>query len=52
VLRKAFFLDQEHIDFLENLPGTASEHVRRAIDDYKAKRINVSASESKGKEGK
>ena len=28
------FLEIKHIAFLKDLPGTLSEHVRRAIDDY------------------
>lgn len=47
MIRKHFYLDQEQIDFLKSLPGTVSEHIRQAINDYKEKRINVSASESK-----
>jgi len=50
MVRKAFFLDQEQIDFLESLPGTASEHVRQAINQYKERYFNTSASESKRKE--
>jgi len=50
MIRKTFFLDKEQIDYLESLPGTSSEHIRQAINDYKEKHQNVSASESKRKE--
>ena len=38
--------------FLTSLPGTLSEHIRRALDDYieKVKALKVSASTSKRKE--
>ena len=46
------FLDEKQIDFLKELPGKASEHIRRALDEYiyKVRGLNVSASRSK-KEG-
>ena len=52
MIRKTFFLDKEQINFLESLPGTSSEHVRQAINDYKnkLKHQNVSASQSVRKE--
>ena len=50
MIRKTFFLDKEQIDYLESLPGTSSEHIRQAINDYKEKQQNISASESKRKE--
>jgi len=52
VIRKAVFLDQDQIDFLESLPGTLSENVRRTINEFKERFISfdTSASESKRKE--
>jgi hypothetical protein len=40
------------MDFLKEQPGTVSENIRRAIDDYivRLRKINVSASKSKRKE--
>ena len=32
--RVSLFLDESQIKALENLPGTSSEHVRQAINDY------------------
>ena len=46
MIRKTFFLDKEQIDFLKSLPGTSSEHIRQAINEYKKKQQNVSASQS------
>lgn len=46
MLRKTFFLDEEQITFLENLPGTISEHIRQAINDYQKKQQKVSSSSS------
>lgn len=48
MIRKTYFLEQEQVDFLKSLPGTESEHLRQAINDYKKKQENVSASQSKG----
>ncbi len=47
-----FFLDEERIDFLEKLPGTISEHIRRAIDEFieREKTKGISASKSKGRD--
>jgi len=47
------WINKQQSKFLKDLPGTLSEHIRRAIDDYiKAlKGVNVSASASKRKGG-
>ena len=50
-LKNLYFYDHQ-VEFLENLKGKFSEHVRRAVDDYikKIKNGKVSASQSKGRE--
>jgi Tfp pilus assembly PilM family ATPase len=50
MIRKHFYLTEEQIQALHSLGGTLAEHIRRAIDEYLAKRqkVNVSASSSKG----
>lgn len=47
MVRKHFFLDQDQIDFLESLPGTASEHLRSAINEFRERHRSTSASQSK-----
>jgi hypothetical protein len=37
MFRFNFVTTKEQIEFLKSLPGTSSEHIRRAIDDYKLK---------------
>ena len=49
MVRKHFYLNQEQITALHNLGGTLAEHIRRAIDEYLLKRLNVSASLSEGR---
>jgi len=53
MVRINFFIDTEQLDFLKNLPGKLSEHLRLAIARYiKEKRgENVSASQSQRKAG-
>ena len=48
--RVDFNLGKDQRLFLENLPGTLSEHIRRAIDEYieRIKANNVSSSVSRG----
>ncbi len=43
------FLEETQIEFLKKLSGKASEHIRRALDEYIKELIgeNVSASRSK-----
>lgn len=45
-----FYINVEQLDFLSNLPGTTSEHIRRAIDEYmvkiKKEQLQVSTSPS------
>ncbi len=43
------FLDVKQVEFLEDLPGTISEHIRRAVEQYidKVKGDKSSASLSK-----
>lgn len=50
--RVNFFISSESMYFLDALPGTLSEHLRRAVDDYiiKIKGTKVSESVSKKKE--
>ena len=48
--RKSYFLNKKQILFLKNLQGTASEHVRRALDDYEEKLKGQSVA-SKSKRG-
>ncbi len=50
--RVDFNLGKAQRNFLENLPGTLSEHIRRAIDEYidRLRFSNVSSSQSKRKE--
>jgi hypothetical protein len=51
LVTKLIKLRVDQKQFMEGLPGSASEHIRRAIDDYidktKKSRINVSKSPSK-----
>ena len=44
------YLSEEHLQFLKDYPGTISEHIREAIDDWimKKKNINASISPTKG----
>lgn len=46
------YIHEAQFFFLTTLPGTLSEHIRRALDDYmdKVKALKVSASKSKRKE--
>ena len=44
--RVDLYLSQEQVDFLKNLPGTISEHIRKAVDEYIDKLHVVSASAS------
>jgi len=48
--RYNFFLEQDQVDFLDKLPGTVSEQIRRAINEFieRQKNKNISASKSKG----
>jgi len=43
------FLDETEIEYLKRLPGTLTEHIRRAIYEYlqKLSTQNVSASQSR-----
>lgn len=47
-----FFIDETMLMQLKSLPGTLTEHIRRAIYEYllNLQSQNVSASESKRKE--
>jgi len=44
-----FFINEEQVKLLKNLPGNVSEHIRRAIYEYlqKLSEANVSSSASK-----
>ena len=44
------YISEDQLQFLEDYPGTISEHVREAIDDWMAKKknLNVSISPTKG----
>ena len=48
--RKDIYITNEQVIFLSELPGTISEHIRRAIDEYidRLKGSEASASQSKG----
>lgn len=47
-----FYIARKKLDFLQELEGTISEHLRNAVDDYiEKKSINTSASQSKRKAG-
>ena len=49
MIRMNLLMDQDTVSFLKSLPGTVSEHIRRAIDEYieKIKSQKISASQSK-----
>lgn len=49
MIRINFFLTEKQLDFLKDLPGTVSENIRIAVNEYiqKLKGENVSASQSK-----
>lgn len=34
MIRLNIYFEEEQVDELEVLPGTVSEHVRKAVDDY------------------
>jgi hypothetical protein len=44
-----FFIDKGQLEYLENIPLSVSEHIRRAIDEYiqRDRNLNVSSSQSK-----
>lgn len=50
---KDFYIRNDQWRFLRDLPGTAAEHVRAALDDYMAKKesqkLKVSTSKSYAK---
>ena len=50
--RVDFLLDETQLKFLKKLPGTLSEHIRTAINNYirKIQSEGMSASQSKGSE--
>lgn len=52
MIRVNFLLDESTFNFLKNLPGTISEHIRRAINEYidKIKAQQISASQSERRE--
>ena len=52
MVRKHFLLSNDQIRFLQHLPGTTTEHVRRALDDYieKVKREQTQVSNSPSKD--
>lgn len=43
MLRRQFFIREDQDEFVRNLQGNDSEHVRHAIDDY-VKRIKLERS--------
>lgn len=45
------YITENQLSFLSTLPGTISEHVRRALDDYIQKMRVAKASASKSKKG-
>lgn len=53
MIRVNFFLSQKQLDFLKDLPGTVSENIRIAVNEYisKLRSRNVSASKSEPKAG-
>lgn len=48
MVRKEFYIEEDQIEFLSTLPGTVSEHIRIAIDEYidRKKREKLQVSES------
>lgn len=48
--RVNIFITLQQFYALTSLPGTISEHIRRAIEEYVVKRQPVSTSQSKRKE--
>lgn len=47
MLRKNFYITKDQIDFLKKDKGlTVSEHIRRALDEYIAKKKNQNATTS------
>ncbi len=49
--RVDFYIEDRKIEFLKKLPGTLSEHLRRATDDYVEKKKNINVSSSSSKKG-
>ncbi len=47
------FLEDSWVDYLKKLPGTLSEHFRRAVNEYitRIEEKKVSSSQSKGGDG-
>ena len=48
--RVNLYLSEEQLQFLKEYPGTISEHIREAIDNWitQKKNLNVSISPTKG----
>ena len=51
MVRIDILITKEQFSFLKNIPGTVSEHIRRAIDDYVVKMKGNNASVSPTKKG-
>ena len=51
MVRKHFYIEEKDLDFLDTLPETSSEHIRRAIYEYIQKIKNQNVSESLSKKG-
>ena len=54
MIRINFLIDESTYSFLKSLPGTMTEHIRRAIDEYikkirKAQKVSASQSERRVK---
>ena len=52
MIRKHFYISQEELDYLKKLPGTVSDHIRRAISEYieDIQKQKYSASQSRKEE--
>lgn len=46
MIRKNYLIPEDQVAFLESLPGTASEHLRAAINDYMMKKQKEKAQAS------
>ena len=54
MIRVDFMAREDQISYLKKLPGNISEHIRRAIDEYKqsieSKKVSESASKKRGEQ--
>jgi hypothetical protein len=49
MVRRTFNFTEKQINFLKKLPGTISEHIRRALDEYIDRMMGQNASFSQSK---